>query len=590
MRRHSVGPAATAIALLVTGCGRSTPPDSAPATAQAPAVTTCPTNDSGLTLPAGFCASVFADGIGHARHLVAAPNGFVYVNTWSSEYYGDAPTHPGGFLVALKDTQGTGKADVIRRFGTTMEAGGKGGTGITLFKNYLYAEIDGSIVRYALSDEDPVPRGAPEVIVSGLTLTGDHPMHPFAIDSAGMLYVDVASATNACQQHDRELESPGLDPCKELEVRSGIWRFDATRTGQKFSPEQRYVSGIRNAGGIAVDSSDRIYATQHGRDQLAESWPKLYTPEQGATLPAEELLHIEQGADYGWPYCYYDPAQGKLVLAPEYGGDGGKAVGRCAQRRAPIAAFPAHWAPTALTFYRATEFPERYRDGVFIAFHGSWNRAPFQQDGYNVVFQPFKDGKPAPGCEIFADGFAGSNKSPEGARHRPTGVAYGPDGALYISDDVNGRIYRVTYNGLPQGQPSPAPTACPSASAPPAPAASVSGEEARLPVPPGSTQETVLLGSRLYHAQGDTTTTCVGCHGAHATGTPLGPDLTDAEWLWNDGSVAGITKTIGEGVPHPKRYRNSMPALGGAQLTGEQVSAIAAYIWAVGHAARSSDQ
>jgi len=589
MRRESVGSVATAIALLITGCGRSSPPASAPATAPAAAAATaCPANDSGLTLPAGFCASVFADGIGHARHLVAAPNGFVYVNTWSSEYYGNDPTHPGGFLVALKDTQGTGKADVIRRFGATMEDGAKGGTGIALFKNQLYAEIDGSIVRYALSEHDPVPQGAPEVIVSGLPLTGDHPMHPFAIDSAGMLYVDVASATNSCQKQDRTLESPGHDPCKELQLRSGIWRYDTHKTDQKFSSKERHVTGIRNAGGIAVDAADRIYATQHGRDQLAENWPKLYTPEQGATLPAEELLRIEAGTDYGWPYCYYDAAQGKLVLAPEYGGDGGKAVGRCAQLRAPIAAFPAHWAPTALTFYQRTQFPERYRNGAFIAFHGSWNRAPFQQDGYNVVFQPFKDGQPAPGCEIFADGFAGSIKSPEGAQHRPTGIAYGPDGALYISDDVKGRIYRVTYAGQPQGQSAPPPTACPSASAPPAPAAAMSEDEAKLPVPPSSTRETVVLGSRLYHAQGDATTTCVGCHGAHATGTPLGPDLTDAEWLWSDGSVAGIAKTIGDGVPQPKRYRNSMPAAGGAQLTAEQISAIATYLWAAGHAAQSS--
>lgn len=586
MRRELIGPVAVATALFVTGCGRSTPPAPAPATAQEPAAATaCPTNDSGLALPAGFCASIFADGIGHARHLVVAPTGVVYVNTWSSEYYGKDPTPPGGFLVALQDTQGTGKADVIRRFGTTLESGGKGGTGIALFRNYVYAEINDRIERHALSDNDPVPQGAPEVIVTGLTMEGEHPMHPFAIDSAGMLYVDVASATNACQKNNRELESRGVDPCPELQVRGGIWRFDATKTGQKFSPAQRYVSGIRNAGGIALDAKERIYATQHGRDQLAENWPKLYTPEQGATLPAEELLHIEAGTDYGWPYCYYDPAQGKLVLAPEYGGDGGKAVGLCAQRRAPLAAFPAHWAPTALTFYQGRQFPERYRDGAFIAFHGSWNRAPFQQDGYNVVFQPFKDGKPAPGCEIFADGFAGSVKSPEGALHRPTGVAYGPDGALYISDDVKGRIYRVTYNGGESpGQSSPATTACPSSSAPPTPAEPMSEDEARLPVPPDSTRETVVLGSRLYHAQGDTTTTCVGCHGSHATGTPLGPDLTDAQWLWNDGSVAGIAKTIGDGVPQPKQYRNPMPAMGGAQLATEQITAIATYIWAVGHA------
>jgi glucose/arabinose dehydrogenase/mono/diheme cytochrome c family protein len=571
--------AAAVIALFITGCERSSPPH-VPA-AQVPAVAACPANDSGLTVPAGFCATVFADGIGHARHMAVAANGVVYVNPWGGAYYGKDPQPAGGFLVALKDSQRLGKADTIRRFGETVESGGRGGTGIAIFNGQLYVEIDDRIVRYTLSDNDLVPQGSPEVIVAGLTMEGDHPMHPFAIDAAGMMYVDVASATNSCQVKNREKESPGREPCKELEIRGGIWRYDANRTGQKFSPADRYVSGIRNAGGIAVDSANQVYATQHGRDQLAENWPKLYTPEQGATLPAEELLHIEQGALYGWPHCYYDPAQGKLVLAPEYGGDGGKHVGLCAERRAPVAAFPAHWAPTAMVFYQGTQFPERYRAGAFIAFHGSWNRAPFQQGGYNVVFQPFEGGKAAPGCEIFADGFAGAVRSPDGAMHRPTGLASGPDGALYISDDVKGRIYRVTYRGGADARSAAAGTPCPSASAPPAREAEVTEDVAALPVPAGFERETIVLGSNLYHAEGGATTTCVGCHGANGTGTALGPDLTDQQWLWSDGSVAGIAKSISDGVSQPRNYRNPMPAMGGAQLTNEQVSAIAAYVWSL---------
>ncbi len=583
MRRKSL--AAVLVALAAAGCGRSEPPT--PPAVPAPAATAtaaCPRNDSGLTVPDGFCATVFADGVGHARHLAVAPNGVVYVNTWSGDYYGKDPLPPGGFLVALKDSQGTGKADVVRRFGETAEAGGTGGTGIAIFDGKLYAEAGDRIVRFALADGDPVPQGEPEVVVSGLTTKGEHPMHPFAIASDGKLYVDVASATNTCQKKNRELESRGRGPCRELETRGGVWQYDANETGQVFSPAERFVTGIRNAGGLAVDAADRVFATQHGRDQLAENWPKLYTPEQGATLPAEEVLLLEKDANYGWPHCYFDPGQGKLVLAPEYGGDGGKAVGLCAERRAPVAAFPAHWAPTAIAFYEGAQFPARYRGGAFIAFHGSWNRAPFQQDGYKVVFQPFKDAKAAAGCEIFADGFAGSVRSPEGATHRPTGIAVSPDGALYISDDVKGRIYRVIYAGGNAAAGARTAVACPDPSAPPAAEAPVGDDVSALPAPKGSDKETVLLGSRLYHAEGGATTTCMGCHGAQATGTPLGPDLVDAEWLWSDGSVAGIAKTIRDGVPEPKKHRSPMPAMGGAPLTVEQATAIATYIRAMNEA------
>src|SRR5881227_4036532 len=128
----------------------------------------CPNDGSGLKLPAGFCATVFADGIGHARHIVVGPSGVVYVNTWSGEYYGHDVPHGGGFLVALKDKTGAGKADVIERFGETVQTGGAGGTGIGMYKGSIYAEINDRIVRYALPADSIVPRDAPETIVSGL--------------------------------------------------------------------------------------------------------------------------------------------------------------------------------------------------------------------------------------------------------------------------------------------------------------------------------------------------------------------------------------------------------------------------------------
>ena len=548
----------------------------------------CPNDNSGLKLPAGFCATVFADDIGHARHLVVGSGGVVYVNTWSGEYYDNVPPHAGGFLVALQDKSGAGKADVIERFGETVQTGGAGGTGIGMYEGSLYAEINDRIARYSLSENSIVPKNAPETIVSKLPLGGDHPMHPFIIDARGSMYVDVATATNSCQPQNRQPKIPGANPCTELETRGGIWRYDANKTNQTFSPAERFATGIRNAEGFAIDSDGRIFVTQHGRDQLHTNWPDLYKADEEATLPAEEVMLLKAGGDYGWPECYYDPFQKKVVLAPEYGGDGGKAVGPCAHKLAPAAVFPAHWAPNAMVHYDKKQFPARYGNGVFIAFHGSWNRAPYPQGGYNVVFQPLSGDLASGNCEIFADGFAGAVMTPEGAAHRPSGLAVGPDGALYVSDDVGGRIYRIVYQGGSAGLAGSV-TPCPSATAPAgdvvaAPAKPPEGThpDAGAPLPEGVTADMVALGNRIYHGQVGAAA-CTGCHGANATGSPLGPDLTGKKWLWSDGSFAGILKSITEGVPQPKQYRSPMPPMGGAELTPDQVRALTAYVWSLSH-------
>ena len=553
----------------------------------------CPNDESGLVLPAGFCATVFADGIGHARHMVAAPSGVLYVNTWSGRYYGNDTPHAGGFLVALQDKSGAGKADAIERFGETAQTGGAGGTGIGMYKGSIYAEINDRIVRYSLPAGAILPSGSAETIISGLPLGGDHPMHPFIISAEGAMYVDVATATNSCQLKNRTLKSPGIEPCTELETRGGIWRYDANKTNQTFSPADRFATGIRNAEGFAIDPSGRIFVTQHGRDQLHANWPDFFRPDQEATEPAETLLLLKAKGDYGWPECYYDAFVQKLVLAPEYGGDGGKKIGVCADKIGPIAAFPAHWAPNAMVRYDGKQFPARYRDGVFIAFHGSWNRAPYPQGGYNVIFQQLAGDRASGQCEVFADGFAGAVKSPDKAEHRPTGLAVGPDGSLYVSDDVRGRIYQIVYRGG-SGNGAANVTPCPSATAPagnPVQVAAAPPEgthpnagaaASNLPVPPGATREMVALGERIYRGQ-VAGAACAGCHGESAEGTPLGPDLTGKKWLWSDGSYAGIKKTIAEGVSQPKDYRSPMPPMGGAQLTPDQLSAVSAYVWSLSH-------
>jgi glucose/arabinose dehydrogenase len=430
-----------ALAIGLAGCGRA---DRSSQPADSAAVTSSAAADVVLKLPSGFSATVFARDLGGARHIVAAPNGNIYVNTWRSPYDTSRRVPPGGYVVALRDTNSDGKADLIRRFGTTSESGSKGGTGIAIRDRMLYVEADSSIIWHALSPDSLLPIYQPEVIVSGLTTEGGHPMHPIAVD-ARSLYVNMGSATNSCQVKDREQESPGQRPCRELQQRAGIWRFEIG-TGQRFNQARRFATGIRNAVGLAIYPEDgSLYATQHGRDQLAQNWPKLYNWRQSANLPAEELLRVVQGGDYGWPYCYYDSTMsGGLRLAPEYGGDGRK-VGDCAGKGKPVAIFPAHWAPNALVFYKGKMFPSSYQGGAFIAFHGSWNRAPEPQDGYNVVFQPMANGRATGPYQVFADGFAGPRKEPGLAMHRPAGLAVGPDGALYITDDQRGTVWRISY-------------------------------------------------------------------------------------------------------------------------------------------------
>jgi glucose/arabinose dehydrogenase len=546
----------------------------------------CAADNGGITLPPGFCATVFADNLGHARQMAFGPDGVLYVNTWSGTYYHNDKVPPGGFLIALKDSKGDGHADKIERFGDGVAQGSAGGTGIRVYKNGLYAEQNDKIIRYPLPTDGIAPKENPQVIVSGLPLTGDHPMHPFAIDGEGHLFVDLGSATNSCQFQNRMPNSPGHQPCTELETRAGIWLYDANKKDQHFSAAERY--GLRNGEGFAFDSAGRLFVTQHGRDQLSQNWPRYFNARQSAELPAEEIVLLQKGADYGWPECYYDQLQNKLVLAPEYGGDG-KEVGVCAGKQAPVAAFPGHWAPNDLLIYAGNAFSTGYQGGAFVAFHGSWNRAPEPQGGYNVVFQPLADGKAAGPFIVFADGFAGAVKEPGRAAFRPSGLAMGPDGALYISEDMHGRIWRVTYHGAADAAPAPAPApkAAGVTSGEPGPPEGTHADAGRtvlasLPPPVGATAEQVALGERIFHGEA-ADGTCAGCHGSDANGSPQGPSLVSGKWLDTDGTFAGLRHTITDGVPKPKNSSPPMPPRGGAPLTDADVTAVAAYVWAISH-------
>jgi glucose/arabinose dehydrogenase len=396
----------------------------------------CDTNNGGIKLPAGFCATVFADNLGVVRHMVVDSNGDLYAALQSA--------HDGKGIVALRDTTGDGHADVVKYF--TSETG----TGIGIHSGYLYFASNTEVLRYKLLPGQLVPDGNPQVVVSGFPVQHEHAAKTIALDGNGHLYVNVGAPSNACQQDDRVAGSPGIRPCPLLAQHGGIWLFDADKLNQVFGKDgSRYATGIRNAVAITWNlGAGALYAVLMGRDQLHDNWPKLFSAQQSAELPAEEFILIHRDDDFGWPYCYYDQLQHKRVLAPEYGGDG-KITDDCAKYSQPLLAFPGHWAPEAILFYSGQMFPAGYRHGAFISFHGSWNRAPLPQAGYKVVFVPFNKLHPEDGYRTFADGFAEENPilSPGSARYRPMGLTQGPDGALYIGDTQHGRIWRVIYTG-----------------------------------------------------------------------------------------------------------------------------------------------
>jgi glucose/arabinose dehydrogenase len=182
----------------------------------------------------------------------------------------------------------------------------------------------------------------------------------------------------------------------------------------------------------------------HGRDGLHEMWPQNYSEQQAATAAAEEMIRIASSrADYGWPYCYYDYPKQQRVIAPEYAFD--KAgIDRCDRLIQPLMSYPAHWSPMSMLFYTGTMFPPEYRTGVFVAFHGSSQRSPLAEEGFHVIFQQFKEGLAAD-YTVFATGFANGATTAQSAAHRPVGLAQGPDGALYLSDDKGGRIWKIVY-------------------------------------------------------------------------------------------------------------------------------------------------
>jgi glucose/arabinose dehydrogenase len=388
-----------------------------------------------LKLPAGFKAVAVVENFGEVRHIAVTPNGVIYVKLMHLKN--------GKGIYRLQDTNGDGVADKITGFGNYA------GTGMAIRDGYLYASSDEEVFRYKLDGDGNVATpDQPEKIVTGLISRGEHEPKGITLDYSGNLYVNIGAYSNACQLKDRAKGSPGQQPCPILDSAGGIWQFRADVPNQTYGGDHHYATGLRNVVGFDWNQqTNSLFVMQHGRDQLSSLYPEYWNDKQSAELPAECLYELHKGSNCGWPYIFYDEFQHKQVLGPEYGGDGKKDPPQ--QYQDPVLAFPGHLAPDGLLFYTGDQFPARYKNGAFVAFHGSWNRAPEPQAGFFVVFVPFENGKPTGKWEIFADNFAGGPEkmSPSKADHRPCGLAQGPDGSIYVTDDnKNGGVWKISYN------------------------------------------------------------------------------------------------------------------------------------------------
>ena len=342
-----------------------------------------------MKLPAGFSVGLFAQGISDARELHFTSAGDLLVSS---------PREGAVFLVE-PDANGDGRADGVRKLLTGLESP----QGLEIIGDWLYVAEDSGVKRVRLDPAARATLGPVESVLPGLPPGGNHWGKYIRQGPDGWIYLTIGSDCNVCIEVDRR--------------RATIGRFK-----RGASDYETWSTGLRNSVGFDWRPADgAMYATENGRDLLGDDFPPC------------ELNKLEQGKFYGWPFV-----NGFGVPDPDFGPKGGD---RIAAAVPPAHGFGAHTAPLGMRFYRGSAFPERYRGQAFVALHGSWNRTT--KSGYKVVLLEWS----ANGAPIVESDFLTGFEVDGNVIGRPVDVQDGPDGALYVSDDFAGAVYRVVYTG-----------------------------------------------------------------------------------------------------------------------------------------------
>ena len=341
-----------------------------------------------LQAPSGFSISVYAEDLQQPRMMLLAPNGDLFV----------AQSRPGS-VVVLRDTNNGGKPDTRSIYAQGLQ----GVFGMAFHDGYLYLGRTDSIVRYKYQPGDTQAKGMPEKLLD--LPTGGHSTRNLIFSRDGKkMYVAVGSQSN---------KSAGEDP-----QRAAINEYNPDGTGHRV-----FASGLRNPVGLALQpGTDVLWTAVNERDTLGDDLVPDYT------------TSVKDGGFYGWPYSYIGSHPD-----PEHVGKMPELVKRAL---VPDVLIPAHSASLGIAFYTGTQFPQRYRNGLFIGLHGSWNRSKLA--GYRVAFVPFQNGKPGP-IEDFVTGWIVDGGNPGTTWGRPVGVLVDRDGSLLVADDGGNKIWRVSY-------------------------------------------------------------------------------------------------------------------------------------------------